>query len=69
MYTAKIVTESRQLSVEAEKDLDGTIRNLINAVQLLQPEDGKCQFIVCENGEELCSWSYSPTFTKKCEEV
>lgn len=67
MLTARIETESRQVPVKAEKDIDGTIRNLQEAVSSLRPEDGRCRFIICEDDEMVCSWSYSPAFRETGE--
>lgn len=67
MLTARIETESRQVPVKAEKDIDGTIRNLQKAVSSLRPEDGRCRFIICEDDEMVCSWSYSPAFRETGE--
>lgn len=69
MITAKIQTETRTIEVSCNNDKDHAISSLQNSVKLLNKEDGRCNFIVLSNGEEIYSWYYQPTFREEKKPV
>ena len=64
MITALIETQVRTIQVPCINNRDKAIEALQNAVCSLNPEDGKCRFVVMEkdHNQEIYSWFYQPTF-------
>ena len=61
MIKAIIKTQTRILEVPCRDNKEQAISSLHNAVSRLNKEDGRCRFIVLNNGAEIYSWSYQPT--------
>lgn len=63
MITARIKTQTREINLKnIYQTHDAAIDALQNAVYSLTPEDGRCYFFVLNNGNEIYSWNYQPTF-------
>ena len=65
MITAYINTQIRKVNVPCENNKDKAVAALQQAVYTLTEEDGRCRFVVLDNGHEIYSWSYQPTFREE----
>lgn len=62
MITARIETQKRVIPIECGNNQESAISALQNSVHELNKEDGRCRFVVLDNGTEIHSWEYQPTF-------
>lgn len=69
MITAKINTQIRTLVIPCDDDRNKAISALQDAVYKLTVEDGRCHFIVLNNGAEIYSWHYQPTIREVIKKV
>lgn len=69
MITARIETQVRTIPVTCDNNRDKAISALQNAVYSLTEEDGRCRFVVTEQGHDIYEWSYQPTFRKEVKKV
>lgn len=67
--TAIIQTQARNIKVTCPNDKNEAISCLQNSVHLLNQADGRCKFVVLEDGYETYSWSYQPTFREEKTKV
>lgn len=69
MITARIETQVRTMSVACENDRDKAISALQDSVCRLTEEDGRCRFIVTDQGHDVYEWTYQPTFRKEVKKA
>lgn len=69
MITARIETQVHTLPVRCESSREKAISALQDAVCKLTEEDGRCKFVVDENGHIVYHWFYQPTFRKEVKKV
>ena len=69
MITALVQTEVRIFDVRCPDNKENAISALQNSVNQLNPEDGRCRFVVLNDGTEIYSWNYQPTFRKEVKRV
>lgn len=65
MITARIETQVRRIDVPCADNRDKAVSALQDAVYKLTPEDGRCRFVVFNDGHKVYSWSYQPTFRQE----
>ena len=69
MIRADIHTAVRTINVPCENDRDKAVTALQDAVGQLTVEDGRCRFIVTQDGSEVYSWSYQPTIREEVKRI
>lgn len=65
MISASIITSTRVLNVNCDNNKEKAIEALQNSVNCLNKEDGRCKFVVYQDGVELYSWFYQPTIREE----